>query len=124
MQYTLKVIIFYTESSPCLKRDIKKQKPTYREFRLKIQKISIFKKNNINIPNCVNYYVKTEIAICQEFSNKIHYKESEKSILVLVDEKYFEDLKTQLDKLNYKVISKSNQGTSTVVEFVKIHKVH
>lgn len=68
--------------------------------------------------------MKTEIAICQEFSNKIYYKESEKSILVLVDQKYFEDLKAQLDKLNYKVINKNNQGKSIVVEFVKIHKVY
>jgi ribosome-associated toxin RatA of RatAB toxin-antitoxin module len=112
------------EFSPYLKRDIKKQKHTYREFHPKIQKISIFKKNNINIPNCVNYYVKTEIAICQEFSNKIHYKESEKSILVLVDNVYFEDLKNQLDKLDYKVISKTGQQNSSLVEFVKIHKVY
>ena len=106
------------------KKALKKPRSTYRRFPLKTQKIFIYKKNNINIPYSVKYYVKAEIAICQEFSNKIHYKESEKSILVLVDEKYFEDLKTQLDKLNYKVISKTNQGTSTVVEFVKIHKVH
>lgn len=108
----------------CQKKVISKQKHTYRKFHLKIIKISISKKNNIIYPNRVNYYVKAEIAICQEFSNKIYYKESEKSILVLMEQKYFEDLKTQLDKLNYKVISKSNQGDSIVVEFVKIHKVY
>lgn len=112
------------EYFPYQKKDIKRQKLTYRKSHQKTIKISIYKKNNIIVTNSVNYYVKAEIAICQEFSNKIHYKESEKSILVLVDEKYFEDLKTQLDKLNYKVISKTNQGEATVVEFVKIHKVH
>lgn len=68
--------------------------------------------------------MRTEIAICQEFSDKVYYRDSEKSILVLVDEKYFEDLKAQLDKLDYKVISKTGQQNSSLVEFVKIHKVY
>lgn len=68
--------------------------------------------------------MKAEIAICQEFSDKIHYKESEKSILVLVDNLYFEDLKNQLDKLDYKVTNKTSQKNSYLVEFAKIHKVY
>jgi len=68
--------------------------------------------------------VKAEIAICQEFSDKIHYKESEKSILISINTDYFEDLKNQLDKLNYKVISKSTEKDKLTVEFAKIHKVY
>ena len=68
--------------------------------------------------------MKAEIAICQEFSNKIYYKESEKSILVLIDNLYFEDLKNQLDKLDYKVTNKTSQNNSYLVEFAKIHKVY
>lgn len=68
--------------------------------------------------------MKAEIAICQEFSNKIYYKKSENSILVSVDKNYFEDLKNQLDKLDYKVISKSTEKDKLTVEFAKIHKVY
>lgn len=68
--------------------------------------------------------MKTEIAICQEFSNKIFYKESEKSILVSVDKNYFEDLKNQLHKLDYQVASKTDQRDNILVEFAKIHKVY
>jgi len=68
--------------------------------------------------------VKSEIAICQEFSNKIYYKESENSILVLVKDEFFEDLKNQLDKLDYKVISKNYQDNAALVEFAKINKVY
>ena len=68
--------------------------------------------------------MKSEIAICQEFSNKISYKESENSILVLLKDEFFEDLKNQLDKLDYKVISKTGQQDLSLVEFVKIHKVY
>lgn len=68
--------------------------------------------------------MKTEIAICQEFSNKIFYKESEKSILVSVDKNYFEDLKNQLKKLDYQVASKTHQKDNILVEFAKIHKVY
>lgn len=68
--------------------------------------------------------MKAEIAICQEFSNKIYYKESESSILVSVDKSYFEDLKNQLNKLDYKVISETKEKDFIVVEFAKIHKVY
>lgn len=68
--------------------------------------------------------MKAEIAICQEFSNKIYYKESENSILVSVDKTYFEDLKNQLNKLDYKVISETTEKDFITVEFAKIHKVY